>query len=796
MNKVSSKLQLFVSIIVMCGQVNLFSAIYAQTKTTSDLWGGNGELWDTRGRLSDFSYAGYGGGNAVKPNSTNIINVLENGVVINDGLSDVDAINAIINSAPENSVVFFPAGRYVIDKIVEINKSNILLKGEGSGTNGTVFYLPKSATEVTPPYIRDYSTGRSGHFVSFLGNSSLNTITKVSEEALRSDKVIVVEDASQLNKWDIIIINARGDNPINGELWHEYFNNQSQDWPEPHVTWATGDNVLMTHTIEKIEGNLVTLREPLRLRLKPAWNMLVRKLNGALQNVGIEGIRMDFKNVPKESHLNEPGYNAIRFENCQNFWSKNITIVNCDNGIAIRNSSYGDIETISLEGREGHHGFKIGHSSNILSSDLKFNNDEEYIHAFTLIHKANGNVVRNMSGDNSVNDNTIRLDFHRNAPFSNLWTDVRTTWTYQSSGDRKSGPHGGGYNVYWGLEGDNANGMYWNDPYDWKNRWGEYQGTIVSGINTSASFSQEKFTEEREWYEDVPSLIEKDLYEIQKRYHEEFIQETIFNNNEFGNRLDWFERDRSRWKVVDIVGNNRYALVARNLPTISSGKLSEYSVVEISKANVYEVEARVKRYATSENESESDVAIITAFNNNDNYIFGRLSADSNKSGIYRVLNGTVTKLAGASSALSSNAYVTLKLAVDNEKITLFLDNNEIATANNVPNITFGKAGVGSSRNGIVLLKFSQNDVLSVNKRTINSFNIYPNPVEDEFIVSFQNITNATISIFNTNGQLLYKTITNKASMKIAAKGILSQGVYIVKVSNSEGQSYFKKMIIN
>ena len=101
MNKVSSKLQLFVSIIVLCGQVNLFSAMYAQTKTTSDLWGGNGELWDTRGRLSDFSYAGYGGGNAVKPNSTNIINVLENGVVINDGLSDVDAINAIINSAPE-----------------------------------------------------------------------------------------------------------------------------------------------------------------------------------------------------------------------------------------------------------------------------------------------------------------------------------------------------------------------------------------------------------------------------------------------------------------------------------------------------------------------------------------------------------------------------------------------------------------------------------------------------------------------------------------------------------------------
>ncbi|WP_298494065.1 T9SS type A sorting domain-containing protein [uncultured Algibacter sp.] len=775
--------------------INL-TAVSAQTKTTSDLWGDNGELWDTRGRLSDFSYAGYGGGNAVKPDFTNIINVLDQGVIANDGLSDADAINAIINTAPDNSVVFFPVGRYVIDKIIEVDRSNILLRGEGDGPSGTIFYLPKSATEVTPPYDRDYSTGRSGHFVSFLGNSSLSTITKVSEEALRSDRVIVVEDASQLNQWDIIVINARGDNPINGELWHEYFNNQSQDWPEPHVTWATGDNVLMTHTIEKIEGNLVTLREPLRLKLKPSWNMLVRKLNGALKNVGIEDIRMDFIEVPKESHLNEPGYNGIRFENCQNFWSKNITIVNCDNGIGIRNSSYGELEGIALEGREGHHGFKIGHSSNILSSNLKFNNNEEYVHSFTIIHKANGNVVRNMSGDNSVNVNTIRLDFHRNAPFSNLWTDVRTPWTYQSSGDQKAGPHGAGYNVYWGLEGDSANGMYWRDPNDWKNRWGQYQGTLVSGIDTSAPYSQELFTEEREWYEDVPNLAEKDLYEIQKRYHSEFIHETVFNSNEYGNRGDWKERDPSRWKVMDIVGNNRYALIARNLPPVTSGKLSEYSVIDVPEENSYEVEARVKRYTTSEIENESDVAIITAFSNDDNYIFGRLSADSNKSGIYRVLNGNVTKLVGTSSTLSTNGYVSLKLVVNNGDIAFVLDNNEIARVNNVSNITFGKAGVGSSRNGVVLLKFSENSVLSIDESTINSFKIYPNPVDDEFVISLKNFTNATITIFNMNGQLLYETIANKESIKIAAKGVFPQGVYIVKISNSEGQSSFKKMIIN
>ncbi|MGB5943850.1 MAG: glycosyl hydrolase family 28-related protein, partial [Leeuwenhoekiella sp.] len=491
----------------------LASTLSAQTKTTSLLWGEDGELWDSRGRLPDFSYAGYGGGYAVKPSFTNTIDVTTQGVIPNDGLSDVAAINSIISSAPDNSVVYFPAGRYVLDDWVKINRSNIVLKGEGDGANGTVFFMPKSATEINGGTAEaGYNTGGAGQIVEFRGNGSLTTITEVSEIALRTDRVIEVLNASNLNQGDIIVINARGDNPVNRELWYEYFNNQTMDWPEPHVTWATGDNVFLTHTIEKIEGNLVTLREPLRLKLKPSWGMKVRKLNGALTNVAIEDIRFEFNLIAVPGHLQEPGYNAVQFENCQNFWSKNLTIQNCDNGINIRTSSYGEIEDTNMIGRMGHHGFDIAHSSNNIITDITFDNNDAFFHSITINHKANGNVISNVKGTQLV-----RLDNHRNVPFSNLWTDVKADkWNHRSSGDRKAGPHAGGWNVYWGLSGEST-ALYSGDINDWKEHWGIYAGTLVSGLDSDTS---EMFTEEREWYENIPyeDLADKDLYKLQKEY--------------------------------------------------------------------------------------------------------------------------------------------------------------------------------------------------------------------------------------------------------------------------------------
>jgi len=43
----------------------LASALEPSAADTSRLWGRKGEKWSARGRLVDFSYAGYGGGQAL-----------------------------------------------------------------------------------------------------------------------------------------------------------------------------------------------------------------------------------------------------------------------------------------------------------------------------------------------------------------------------------------------------------------------------------------------------------------------------------------------------------------------------------------------------------------------------------------------------------------------------------------------------------------------------------------------------------------------------------------------------------
>jgi len=62
--------------------------------------------------------------------------------------------------------------------------------------------------------------------------------------------------------------------------------------------------------------------------------------------------------------------------------------------------------------------------------------------------------------------------------------------------------------------------------------------------------------------------------------------------------------------------------------------------------------------------------------------------------------------------------------------------------------------------------------------------IYPNPVSDEFEIALNNIENATISIYNMEGQMVYTTVTNKKSIKLSKQGLFSTGIYIVKVSDT------------
>ena len=105
--------------------------------------------------LPDFSYAGYHFGESQIPVSEGkIINATDFGVKSNDDLDDSKALLKAIkaaNSTEGNVILQLPAGRIILSDILYIERSNFVLRGAGSGENGTEIYCPRPMMYLKDP---------------------------------------------------------------------------------------------------------------------------------------------------------------------------------------------------------------------------------------------------------------------------------------------------------------------------------------------------------------------------------------------------------------------------------------------------------------------------------------------------------------------------------------------------------------------------------------------------------------------------------------------------------------------
>jgi len=108
--------------------------------------------------LSDFSYAGYRFSNAQIPDVSDCqrLSVADYGVLPDDQSFDDEGIQAAIDAAvaaDEPTVVFFPAGRYMVgDEAhartpIVVNGSHVVLLGSGAGEGRTEIYADWSGGE-------------------------------------------------------------------------------------------------------------------------------------------------------------------------------------------------------------------------------------------------------------------------------------------------------------------------------------------------------------------------------------------------------------------------------------------------------------------------------------------------------------------------------------------------------------------------------------------------------------------------------------------------------------------------
>ena len=152
--------------------------------------------------LPDFSYAGYAYGNKAIPEvKTKTFLVTDFGAIPNDGKDDTKSIQNAVNAAGKNGgIVLFPAGRFHINMnpdnlgIIRINHSNVVLRGSGSGKDGTIIFSGSSThqREENSPWLSPFvfHTGLNLHgtdyFYSVREEPVFATIISAADTSLQS----------------------------------------------------------------------------------------------------------------------------------------------------------------------------------------------------------------------------------------------------------------------------------------------------------------------------------------------------------------------------------------------------------------------------------------------------------------------------------------------------------------------------------------------------------------------------------------------------------------------------------
>lgn len=467
----------------------------------SKLWPSADQSWHSR--LPDFSFAGYRFGEAQPPTVPVAADVKHYGAVGDGKTDDSDAFLAAL-AAVKSGAVFVPPGRYLIRKILWIEKSNVVLRGAGRDDSVLVFDTP---LQVVRPDMSATTNGRptsnyswAGGFVWIKGQVNKPNPRKITSEAKRRDTSFTVDSAAGLKVGQRVIVQVFND-PDHTLISHIY---NDDPGPIEQMKKRNGRTSIVSR-IAAIDGNRVTLERQLRFDLRPAWKPTLSDFEPTVTESGVEELGFEFPVVPYGGHFNEQGFNAIAMNGCSDCWSRNIRITNCDSGIYLTAyfcSAYNTlIDSVrpDFQGDNGHHGIQGKEDCLFDGFDIR----TRFIHDITVDHWATGNVFKNGRGKD------LAFDHHRDGPYENLFCNIDTgagSQVWRCGGGQELGRHTGAYATFWNIRA--AKPQTWPKPI-----FGPALMNLV-GVQTD---SPAELTENGRWFEPIPpaELDPQDLHAAQ-----------------------------------------------------------------------------------------------------------------------------------------------------------------------------------------------------------------------------------------------------------------------------------------
>ncbi|MGB5942941.1 MAG: glycosyl hydrolase family 28-related protein [Leeuwenhoekiella sp.] len=408
--------------------------------------------------LPDFSYAGYHFGEDKLPNQfEHSLNVQDFGAKADDGLDDSKAIIKALEKAEELEgyvAIEFPSGTFNISEIIYIRRSKTVVRGKGSGKNGTRLYFQRPLRFLPDPpqheelaeYItrfdkrqRDPEDGLDAQFSQYSWSGAFLWVGKEGKlyksynipeynqpinqlaEATAGNQgefEVEVKNPGQLKEGGIYKLCWYNKDGEEGSLLKHIYDNQDVEIGEHH--WNNPDNPLVFQIVHVtgINKNTVTVKAPLLHDVKTEWSCSFVEWEH-IEEVGIENFAFEFPMSNDFPHHLEDGYNAIYLTSLFNGWVNNVIVKNADSGILTDDISNVTIKNIRTYGdKTAHYSVAMGEVHNVLVENLRVENFVRHPLSF------NTRSTRCVYTD-CVVENAPLLDQHSAINEQNLFDEIK-----------------------------------------------------------------------------------------------------------------------------------------------------------------------------------------------------------------------------------------------------------------------------------------------------------------------------------------------------------------------------------
>lgn len=434
---------------------------------------------NTHPNVPNVSFAGYRYGADLpalgdKPH----VRVIDFGAVANSDADASDAVAAAIAAvARDGGVVEFPAGALHFRRPIALQDDGVVLVGAGSDRTRLVF--DQALNDAYAKNTRDASSrwSWSGGLI-WLSPRALRafpaasaeigdpwqegwTVTgdarAVEPEAMRGDTQITLADVGGVVVGQRIAIELDANEALLQHLSGDGDYARAQGWSIEDAGWLLPPlrpTVLWPVEVVAVDGNAITLAQPLRFDLRAAWSPRVRMLGPVVSESGVVGISIvmarEDSYVTKRDHHHEVGWNGVMIENAWNCFVADIKVVDAENGVLLSSAKNITVRDFSIDASDAGH--SLQHHGTVTRESSHDNLFEDFTITAQPVHGIN---VESFSMGNVWSRGTLdhgTWDTHRGLAAENVITELMIHNDGEPGGRSDAGPRMGVRQTVWNVQ--------------------------------------------------------------------------------------------------------------------------------------------------------------------------------------------------------------------------------------------------------------------------------------------------------------------------------------------------------